>query len=59
LSAECAADEKQKGFTMNTINTTYYMVLGTAAVFLPLLLYTVSLYLQTRRVRKKLEEFEE
>lgn len=44
---------------MNTINTTYYMVLGTAAVFLPLLLYTVSLYLQTRRVRKKLEEFEE
>jgi hypothetical protein len=43
---------------MNTINTTSYMILGTAAVFLPLLFYAVSLYLQTRRVRKKLEEME-
>ncbi|MBN1266064.1 MAG: hypothetical protein JXA25_11260 [Anaerolineales bacterium] len=40
---------------MNTANTTPYMLLGTAAVFLPMLLYVLSLLLRTRRIRTKLD----
>lgn len=40
---------------MNTmIDTSHYLLLGTAAVFIPLLAYILSLVLRTRSARKQL-----